>query len=61
MTIYSESDIRAGIDELLDRHGLTWEEFIALGQSDELAYADPDRDFAYRNLVPHLKDGSVPA
>lgn len=61
MTIYSESDIRAGIDELLDRHGLTWEEFIALGQSDELAYLDPDLDFAYRNLVPHLKDDSVPA
>jgi hypothetical protein len=61
MTIYSESDIRAGIEGLLDGHGLTWEQFIALGQSDELAYIDPDLDFAYRNLVPHLKDGSVPA
>lgn len=61
MTTYSESDIRAGIEELLDRHVLTWEEFIALGRSDELAYIDPDLDFAYRNLVPHLKDDSVQA
>ncbi len=61
MTTYSESEIRAGIDELLERKGLTWEEFIALGRSDELAYIDPDLDFAYRNLVPHLKDNSVPA
>lgn len=61
MTVYSESDIRAGIEELLERRGLAWEEFIALGRSDELAYVDPDLDFAYRNLVPHLKDDSVPA
>lgn len=62
MTTYSEADIRADIEELLARSGLKWEEFLALGRADELVYLDPDLDFAYRNLVPHLKDTpTVPA
>lgn len=61
MTTYSEADIRAGIEELLARVGLSWDEFRTLGESDELAFVDPDLDFAYRNLLPHLKDTPSPA
>lgn len=61
MTIYSEEEIRGAIDELLLLNDITWEEFLTLGQADELAEVDPDLDFAYRNLVPHLKDKPVPA
>lgn len=56
MTTYSETDIRRNIEELLAQRGLTWEEFLALGEADELLDVDVDLDFAFRNLVPHLKD-----
>jgi hypothetical protein len=61
VTTYPEADIVAAINELLDSEGLTWDEFIALGRDDGLADINPDLDFAYRNLVPHLKDKPVPA
>lgn len=56
MTTYSEGDIRRSIEELLERRGLTWDDFLELGEADELLDVDVDLDFAYRNLVPHLKD-----
>lgn len=61
MTVYSEAEIRESIKALLDEHDLTWDDFIALGDDDELVDIDVDLDFAYRNLVPHLKDTPIPA
>ncbi len=59
MTHYNEEEMLAAIDELLAAHDLTWERFLALGDSDELT--DPDLDFAFRYLVPHLEERPVSA
>lgn len=57
MTHYSEEEVVAAIDELLAAHDMTWDEFVALGESDELT--DPDLDFAFRYLVPHIQERPV--
>jgi hypothetical protein len=62
MPTYTESELVAALNELLKRHELIWEEFISLGEAEALAELDPDLDFAYRNLVPHLAENPpIPA
>ena len=61
MPVYSETEVRDSINELLGEHNLTWEEFVALGETDELVEIDSDLDFAYRALVPSLRGTTTPA
>lgn len=61
MTTYSESAVREALDSLLDEHDLTWDEFLALGEADELMDLSSDLDFAYRALVPSLGEPTTAA
>lgn len=56
MPTYTEAEIRTELLELVERHSLSWESFVDLGESDQLADIDEDLDFAYRALVPLLRD-----
>src|SRR5690606_35003203 len=52
---FNEADIRRSISRLLITHDLSWEEFIAKGEADELAELDGDLDFAYKALAAHIE------
>lgn len=54
MPTYTESEVRESVVELIKKHGLTWEEFLELGEDDSLLEVSPDLDFAYRAIVPTL-------
>ena len=60
MPTYTEAEIRAAVDALIESHGLSWDQFLELGEADELADLDPDLDFAYKALVPSLQDPVAP-
>lgn len=55
MPVYTEADFRSALEEALTRHGLTWDEFIAAGEADELVEISDDLDFAFRAIVPTLQ------
>ncbi len=54
MTTYSADAVRTDIEALVRAAGLTWDDFLRLGESDELLDISEDLDFAYRALVPLL-------
>jgi hypothetical protein len=56
MPTYSEEAVRRALDALVHAHGLDWETFVALGEADELLDISSDLDFAFRALVPSLRE-----
>lgn len=56
MPTYSEEAVRMALDALVRAHGLDWDTFMALGEADELLDISPDLDFAFRALVPSLRE-----
>ncbi|NNF65235.1 MAG: hypothetical protein HKN07_13385 [Acidimicrobiia bacterium] len=56
MTSVNPEDIRAAVNNLLDRYELTWEEFERLGEEDELDKVNADLEFVYRALLPLIID-----
>lgn len=59
MPTYTESEVRVALEGLLELYGLTWQEFMELGEADELAEIDSDLDFAFRALLPSLRSISA--
>lgn len=59
VTSYREDQIRKELDELLESEDLSWDEFTALGEADELIDIDPLLDFVYRAVLPALTNDAA--
>ena len=52
----STEQLKEYIHRILEANGLTVEQFVTLGSTDELAELSPNLDFAYKAVWPVVKD-----